>query len=331
MPPFDVASALACLRALDPAAWDVGLSPENARACWAGALSTVEPAAVLAPIPGRAPGAVLIVGSANVFTAPLPWMLHLAARGVRTLVKPARGQEAAVRAMAACIPGVEVRAWKGGDVEAEAAALAEVDGALGFGGADAMAAIGARVPPGKVWLPFGPRFGIAVVARATPALVADHALYDGHGCMSPAAVFAREADLDALAAAMAEAEAALPRGPVDPAEGAAIRARVALARALGDARTGPGWAVLRLPAAHFSPEALPRVLVVHPFAEVGDVAAALGPWRERLGTVATDLGPDAVAALRPLRVCAPGRMQLPPAGRLHDGVDVLARLWGARR
>ena len=31
MPPFDVAAALACLRGLDPAAWDLGLSPENAR------------------------------------------------------------------------------------------------------------------------------------------------------------------------------------------------------------------------------------------------------------------------------------------------------------
>ena len=42
------------------------------------------------------------------------------------------------------------------------------------------------------------------------------------------------------------------------------------------------------------------------------------------GTAVTHLDVD----LGALRTCAPGRMQLPPAGPVHDGVDVLARLWG---
>lgn len=319
---MDFSSSIARLRALDPAAWGTGLSPENARACWAGALDALDPAVLAAPVPGRAPRAVLIVGSGNVFTAPLPWMLHLVARGVRVLIKPATGHEIAVRAMAEGL--AEVREWRGGDVDAEAAALAEVDGAIGFGGAEAMDAIGARVPPGVVWLPFGPRFGVAVVERPPPALAVDHALYDGRGCMSPAAVFAQEPDLDTLAAAMADAEARWPRGALDPAEGAAIRARVAEAKVLGEARTGPGWAVLQLPLARFAPEALPRVLVVHPYTDVDEVRAALAPWRSRLGTVATDTPGLSIGQLR---TCAPGRMQLPPAGRIHDGVDVLGRLW----
>jgi hypothetical protein len=219
---------------------------------------------------------------------------------------------------------VEVRAWKGGDVEAEAAALREVQGVVAFGGSEALAAIGRRVPPGVVYLPFGPRFGVGVVQRPGWETVVDHALYDGRGCMSPAAVFARESDLDALAGLMAEAQAEWPRGPLSPHEAAGVRARITLARAVGDKRVGEGWAVLRMPVGQFSPEALPRVLVVHPFADVEEVRAAVAPWRDRLGTVATDLPGLFLGAPR---MCAPGRMQFPGAGRRHDGVDVLAALW----
>ncbi|MFZ5475601.1 MAG: acyl-CoA reductase [Myxococcota bacterium] len=312
------------LAQLDPAAWDTGLSPENARACWQAALSCVTPEALTGPVSGTRPDAVLIVCSGNVFTAPLEWMLLLAARGVRVIVKPASGQEAAVRAMAACIPGVEVREWQGGDVEAEAAAMREVRGVVAFGGSEALAAIAKRIPPGVVYLPFGPRFGVAVVQRPTRDVVIDHALYDGRGCMSPAAVFARESDLDELAAWMAEAQAKWPRGPLSPAEAAGIRARIILARAVGEKRVGDGWGVLRMPLAQFHPEALPRVLVVYPFADVEEVRAAVAPWRSQLGTVASDLPGVFLGAPR---MCAPGRMQFPGAGRRHDGVDVLAELW----
>lgn len=321
---MDLAATLDRLAALDPTGWGTGLSADNARACWSGAVADLDPAALTAPVAGTKPDAVLIVCSGNVFTAPLPWLLHLRARGVRVIAKPASGQEASVRAMAEVIGGVEVRAWRGGDAEAEGAAMAGVDGVMAFGGAEAMAEIGRRVPPGVVWLPFGPRFGVGVVDTLDARAVEDVALYDGHGCMSPAAYFARHADLDAAAAWMEAAEARLPRGEVDPADAAAIRARVMLARAVGEKRTGPGWAVLRLPAAHFSPVALPRMLVVHPFEDIEEVRAAVAPWRDRLGTVATDL-PGAY--LGAARMCAPGRMQHPACGRFHDGVDVLGALW----
>jgi hypothetical protein len=324
--PFDLSAALAHLGALDPAAWGTGLSEANARACWTAAVGDLDPVALSAPVAGRPPRAVLIVCSGNVFTAPLPWMLHLAARGVRTLVKPATGQEAAVAAMADAIGGVELRAWRGGNVDAEAAALAEVDGVIAFGGAPALAAIRARLPPGVVWLGFGPRFGVSVVHTLTAATATDHALYDGHGCMSPAAVFARSHDLAAAAAWMEEAEARWPRGAVDPVDAATIRARIMLARAVGRKVVGTGWAVLELPTAQFSPVALPRVLVIHPFADVEEVRAAVAPWRSQLGTVATDIGGLYLGAPR---MCAPGRMQHPTCGRLHDGIDVLGSLWRA--
>jgi hypothetical protein len=325
--PLDLEQALARLAALDPAAWGTGLSEPNARACWAAAVGDLDPAALTAEVSGTPPRAALIICSGNVFTAALPWMLHLAARGVRTIVKPASGQEAALTAMADAIGGIEVRAWRGGDVEAEADALAEVDGVMAFGGAPAMMAIRSRLPEGVVWLPFGPRFGVGVVSALTEAAVDDVALYDGHGCMSPAAYFARHVDLDAAAAWMAAAEARWPRGAVDPADAAQTRARIMLARAAGRKVVGTGWAVLELPADHFTPVVLPRVLVVHPFTDVEEVRTAVAPWRDRLGTVATDLPGLYLGAPR---MCGPGRMQHPACGRFHDGVDVLGALWRQR-
>ncbi|MDP2313758.1 MAG: acyl-CoA reductase [Pseudomonadota bacterium] len=323
---------LRTLAGLDPAGWGTGLSEANARACWAAAVGDLDAAALVTPVAGTPPRGVLIVCSGNVYTAPLPWMLHLAARGIRTIVKPATGQEAAVYAMAEAIGGIEVREWRGGDpgpkdIAAEADALAEVDAVLAFGGAPAMGAIRARLPEGTVWLPFGPRFGVGVVSELTEGAIEDVALYDGHGCMSPAAYFARHLDLDAAAAWMAAAEARWPRGEIDPADAAQTRARIMLARAAGRKIVGTGWAVLELPADHFSPVALPRVLVVHPFTDVEQVRAAVAPWRDRLGTVATDLPGLYLGAPR---MCAPGRMQHPGCGRFHDGVDVLGALWRQR-
>lgn len=309
-------------RRLDPAAWDTGLSPANARLCWQTALDALD-APLPAPPAGRPPRRVLLIGSANVFTAPIPWIYLLHMLGVQVRVKPARGQQAVVEALADGVEGVEVRVWSGGDTDAEADAMTDVDGVMAFGGAEAMAAIGARVPPGVVWLPFGPRFGVAITDQPGAAVVVDHVLYDGRGCMSPAAVFARAPDLDALAQHMAEAEARWPRGPLHPLEGARLRARALLARATGAVREGPSWAVLQLPLRMFSPEALPRCLVVHPFTDLADVAATLAPYRDLLGTVATD---QALPFPAPRR-CAPGEMQAPPLGRTHDGVDVLEALW----
>lgn len=323
MPPL--ASVIARLRALDPTAWGFGLSPENLRTTWVDAVDALERADVDSPLAGTAPRRVLLIASANVHVAPLPWMVHLGARGVEVRVKPARGQLAAVQAMAEII-GAEVTPWVGGDIDAEARAMADVDGVIAFGGAETLAAIGERVPPGVVWLPFGPRFGIAVVDRVDAGVVLDHALFDGRGCMSPAAVFVRDLDLDEVAGLCEDAERRLPRGACDGATASRIRSRVALARMTGGARTGPTWGALSLPLAHFAPDALPRVLCLHPCRDLEEVVAAVAPWADQLGTVATRTPLPEPLASAP-RVCLPGEMQRPPADRWHDGVDVLGALW----
>ncbi len=322
------------LRALDPADWPTGLSSAGSRAAWLAALSCIGPDALARSIPGTPPRAVLIIASGNVFTAPVEWCVQLAHRGVRVLLKPATGQESIAHAIATAIPGVEVRTWEGGDLAAEGLAMREADGILGFGRAETLNAIGQRIPPGVRYLPFGPKFGISIVSAPGKATVMDHVLYDGRGCMSPAAVFARTSDIDLLATLLGELEGSLPRGPVTPEEAANLRARVTLARAVGERRSASNWCVLRLPPVQFWPIALPRLITVHPFNDVAEVAAAIGQYRVHLGTIATDLpGFDPVSvglvhpALPPPRLCYPGEMQRPPADRLHDGVDVLAALW----
>lgn len=309
------------LRRLDPAAWGLPLSPEMARVTWSEAVEDLAQADLGGALPGTPPRRVGIVASANVYTAPLPWLAQLSARGVAVVLKPARGQLAAATAMAACFPGVEVRPWVGGDVAAEAAALHDADGVIAFGTAPTLAALRSRLRVPLVG--FGPRFGVVVCDTPGPPVVDDVVRYDGRGCMSPAGVFAARWDLDALAGWMAEAEARWPRGVVEPAEATAIRTRVLLARAAGEVRVGERWAVLALPARHFSPLSLPRVLVVHPLDGIDVVL----PYAAELGTVAAD-GALADRAPAAPRRCAPGRMQRPGAGRFHEGVDVLGALWG---
>lgn len=301
------------LRALDPTAWGLPLSAAMARATWADAVDACAAAPVDRP-DGVPPRRVAIVASANVYTAPLGWMVQLRRLGVEVVVKPARGHAAAVGAMARAV-GAEVRAWTGGDLEAEARGLADAEGVIAFGGAETIAALRGRLT--VPFLGFGPRFGIHVLARPEPAMVDDVALFDGRGCMSPAASFVDRVDLDELAGWMADAEARWPRGEISAEEAIGIRTRVALARALGEVREGPGWAVLSLPADRFSPVSLPRVLVVHPRSGLD----AARPYLATLGTVAGE------PALPAPRHCAVGQMQRPPVGRWHEGVDVLGALW----
>lgn len=326
---------LAPLLALDAADFDTGLSPSNARAAWNEALALAAMADTTRSLPGRPPGAVAIIASANVFTAPLEWAYQLAARGVRVVLKAASAQGKAASALA-LLPGVEVREWLGGhDVEAESRALGEVDAVVAFGAATTLDALRRRSPVPV--LGFGPRFGVAFAPELSPGdparIARDVARFDSRGCMSPAALFTRRADLHGLAAAMAEAEAAWPRGTVSPEEAVETRRLVLLARATGAVVEGPGWTVASLPAARFAPRGLPRVLVVHPVDDDAEAARALAPFRAELGTVGTPgehgiVGALGLGGLPPVRVCALGEMQRPPGGRpLHDGVDVMGWLW----
>jgi hypothetical protein len=348
---LDAATAmLERLGRVDPCSWGGGappprnappaaaLSAAGTQAAWHAALDGMVPEDFARRVPGAPPGRVLIIASANVFTAPLEWMLHLAARGVDVRVKPARGQLEAVQAMAVAVDPagrrLQVTPWTGGeDLEAEARAMRDVDAVIAFGTAEGLAAIGARVPAGVRYLPFGPRFGVAMLGAPSTAhaeaVAWDHVLHDGRGCMSPAAVFVEDADPTSFRDALADLAARVPAGPLTPAEARARRERVASARVHGRALEAGDGVVLVLPATRFSPVALPRTLVLHPVTGPAEVGAALAAHAPRLGTVAASEGYATLARTfgGTVRVCDPGAMQRPPTCRLHDGVDVLGALW----
>ncbi len=334
------------LAELDAAPLSPTLSPANTRACWAAAVDGARRVDLGRPLPGPLPACVTIVASANVFTAPMEWAWALGSRGVHVILKSARGLTAVGEALASALPNVEHRGWRGGDEAAEAEALAESNAAIVFGSAETIAAIRARSPVPV--LGFGPRFGLGFLDREDHGLfrgvARDHALYDGRGCMSPAAVVVSpEVDVDdvahGIAAAMEAAEAALPLGEITATEAAELRALALLGRVEGREHSGRGWLVVTLPLARLRPRALPRAVVLHS-ATLAAVAPAIAPWRAELGTLAVgdaaedDLRnrPDLAAALGlmglpPARVCALGEMQRPPGDRaLHDGIDVLAAL-----
>ena len=337
---------LARLRALDPTRWGIPLSASMLRETWQCALAGFSATPRGLDLHGRT---VLIVGSANVYTALLPWMVLLTEAGAAVRVKPARGQEDAVRAMAGAIAAESARrpatkdrltvlSWRGGnDDEAEAAAIRGVEAAIAFGGQEAIAALRAKadvVAPGAQFFGFGPRFGIGVAedladGDTADRVVRDALLYDGRGCMSPAAVFTATSPrmaLSRLSAAISDAEAWVKEpGALSDAEAAGIRERVMLTRATGGLvvqgqkgghpnLTGP---TLLYSPSHFRPFALPRVVVLHPM----QLLPAVLDWQERLGTVAGD-APDLPA----LRRCAVGEMQIPVHDGTHEGIDVLGRI-----
>ena len=331
--------AVARLRALDPSAWDTGLSPAGALAAWTAAIDALAAPGAARELRGIAPSVLAVIGSANVFTAPLEWMAGAWARGVRVRVKPASGQEAIVHAMAGCLPdgegthAVEVHAYAGGDAVAERALVAGTEAVLAFGGAEALTAIAARLPTGVRFFPLGPQFGLIAVEALdvtnADGIARDHALHDGRGCMSPAAIVTLRADLDVLDAAMHAMDLALPPGPIAPDEATARRTRDLLARVVGSTRPR----VLSLPVSRFSPLALSRRAVVHVVRDWDEARVALAPYLGLVGTIASSS--DSAASLGVTvgrggaRLCAPGEMQTPPACRWHDGQDVWADLWSS--
>jgi len=126
-----------------------------------------------------------------------------------------------------------------------------------------------------------------------------------------------------MAQAMRRAQRKWPIGTLHPAEGAAIRHRGILARAVGELQQGEGWSVHGLPAEHFQPAGLPRSIAVISVRDLDEALEVAAPWSAHLSTVGSDdfRGGPTWLELGASRVCRPGRMQRPPLRRAHDGVD----------
>lgn len=334
-----VMAALAALAARDPTPWSQGLSPEGARLALQAAIGAITPEGLRAELatPGPRPAAVAVIVAWGVYTSALEWVALLAAAGIEALVKPPSADPGFCEALVAALgaAGLPARLLRGHDLPPEAEVI------LAFGSDSTMEAL-RRAWPARRLITHGHRFSLAFVAGdpefAARGLALDHALYDTRGCMAPTAAFTtgdpREL-ADALAAAMAEAEARWPRGDTSGL-GARRRERVGLARVLGRAIEGERWSVLELPPRCFVPEALPRLATIHPIATAAALAELLAPWRPHLSTLGTDLDaqtredPGTSALLSGFsRVCVLGTMQAPPFPRRHDGRPMLASILGS--
>ena len=238
------------------------------------------------------------------------------------------------------------------------AALLEADCVVVYGGDATVASLAARTAPSRRFVAHGHRLSIAALGAeatrgvalrtAAAALALDVALWDQLGCLSPIAIYVVDADpaaasrvSEALAAALAEAGARLPRGRID----AACAARFANERAEAELRAAAASGVVLYadPASAFCvvqeadalprPAPLHRFVRVHPVADLRALAKALAPLRRHLAGVAlAGFGPRQesvareLAALGASHVCAPGSLQAPPLDWESGGRGMLASL-----
>jgi hypothetical protein len=298
---------------------------------------------------------------------PMPALLEItAALAARTplLLKTGGGDRASAHHFAATLANIDAELsrclrvvdFAGEDAECARAACE----------ADCVVAIGSDASVGRVrdlaagaerFVAHGHRLSVcalghealatSAVAKWAERIALDIALWDQLGCLSPVAIYAVNGDsgatsrlAEALARALEDAEALLPRGAV-PASALALASNElaeAELRAAGGAAvevfrgSGSRYAVVREADAEWRPAPLHRFVRVHPVADAQQLAAALTPLARHLAAVAcTGFGRDerAVAerllALGASRVCRPGELQSPPLAWPRDGLPVLLR------
>jgi hypothetical protein len=236
----------------------------------------------------------------------------------------------------------EVVQFPGADA-ACAEALCAAGCVVATGSDETVAALAARVRPPRRLVAHGHALSVAALGPAAAPdaaerLALDVALWDQLGCLSPLAVYAVGASepAEALAAALAAAEARLPRGRAAPeAEALAAHERAAAELRGAALWTGAGgrWSVVREADACWRPAPLHRFVRVHPVPDAAGLLDALRPLGPHLACVALEgFGPDgpalaaACAGLGASRVCAPGAMQAPPLDWPRGGRGVLAPL-----
>jgi len=345
-----------------------GFSPETVREGlrvglenWSGASLRK---LVARELPGAAAGfdttALLLAGSIPMpsllqLVAPLllrsPVLAKCASRDPVTPGLVARAISEADGELGDCIATVDFP----GDDDACVAELLACDCIVATGSDATVAAVRARVTPGRRLVEHGHRLSLAALGpdacrgEALPdvaeRLALDIALWDQLGCLSPIAVFVvgeREADsvADALADALERLAHQMPRGRVEPAAAVAFaheRAEAEVRSASGAVRlrAGPAdaWSVVREDTAIVRPAPLHRFVRVLPVGDTTAVPAAAAPYARHLAGFAVEgFGGETAALVETLsglgasRICSPGALQAPPLDWARDGRSVLGPL-----
>jgi hypothetical protein len=305
--------------------------------------------------------AVLLAGSIPMPTlaaliAPLvlrsPVLAKSASRDPVTAPLVARTLREVDPELARCIAVVDFP----GDDDGCTRALLEADCVIAAGSDETVAAVAARLRPPRRLVSYGHRLSVAALGdaatrgpaleRTAEGLALDVALWDQQGCLSPIAVYvaspetaAADRVAEALAAALADAEADWPRGAM--AEHVAVtiaheRASAELREAAGrrvSVHAGEAWTVVREGDATLRPAPLHRFVRVHPVEGPEALLEALAPLGPHLAAVGLDgfgeAAPGlrrALAALGASRLCPAGMLQCPPLSWHHEGLGVLAPL-----
>jgi len=232
--------------------------------------------------------------------------------------------------------------------------LLEADAVVAYGRDETIELLRGRVGLGTRFVGHGHKLSVAAIGprtdiRAAAARAAeDVALYDGRGCLSPAYLLVDDIPhgrAEAFAAALCEElellQTQLPRGPLTPAEEVAMRelrarASMGAGTSLWLSKDTTDWGVL------LGPEAIrpsPGLLRNVPVVAVSGIDGLAG-WCRGLAPHLSAVGQcgwgDDTPRLADIafsgggsRVCALGRMQLPPIDWNQDGVGPLRALLSA--
>lgn len=254
--------------------------------------------------------------------------------------------------LADCVVALE---WKREEQELTSAALAGANAVIAYGDDATIASIRALSPANAIFLGYGHKFSLGVVAREAmtqenmPALAEfaafDVSVYDQQGCLSPHMFFIEEGGelgpqdfAAALAEAMATYQQRVPRGRLSTAEAAeiaSIRARYEFRVATDDrvrVWASPGtndWTVIYLNDPAMTASCLNRTVYVKPAKVIKHLLDTIKPHVPKISTVgvaptnkfATELSKLGIA-----RVCPIGQMQRPPLTWQHDGRPNIADL-----
>lgn len=274
---------------------------------------------------------------------------------------------------------LELAVWVGGQESLEAALFHEADCVTAQGSDETLRSIAPRLRHGCRWIPHGHRLSFGFIgndqlssyqaSRLAHRAAADITAWNQLGCLSPHVFYVEdrgsvsaEGFAEFLAAALAEREAAEPRGPL-PVE---IAAEIAGRRSLHElrqahhritreeAKTVPrgaffdapqtgtrvwaspestDWTVVYEEDPRFRTSCLNRFVYIKPCRSLEDMLRHAEVIRGHVSTLGTAVGESRLAEMIPVlahwgisRICPLGRMQEPPTGWRHDGRPTLGDL-----
>ncbi len=297
---------------------------------------------------------VLVVLPGNIIGPAIQSAFCAAVAGARAILKAPSSEPDIARIVAEQFAhlgpplagSVETRSWAGGDLDAEAAALAGVERLIVFGEDETIRQISARADDAVAIIGYGESYSIGFVpggsdlAQAAEAAARDVCLFDQRGCMSPQSIYI-EGDrgrsvlfAHALARALDALSRILPCAPLQPGEATLVSDFVRQMNAVaiealphgldtvlrGPARDGvPGYCVSAEAFGQPTCAGFGRLVSVKPCPDARDVVAQLkhyGRAVESIGVAAgtTDKDLTALRASGALRLCTLGEMQRPPFG-----------------